>query len=75
MVHLLAYLAPSFLVPALLLVTVAYVVVGALVNYSKLRRFPGPPLAGFSKIWLLWQGLNARVHTAQYEAIQKYGTS
>ena len=52
----------------------AYVVLGSLWNYSKLRQFKGPPLAGFTEFWLFWQSWKANLNVAEYEAIQKYGT-
>ena len=52
----------------------AYIFLGALINYRKLRQFKGPPLAGFTEFWLFWQSWTARLNIAEYEAIQKYGT-
>lgn len=52
---------------------VAYIILGSLYNYSRLRQFKGPPLAGFTEWWLFWQSWNARLNVAEYEAIQKYG--
>jgi hypothetical protein len=53
---------------------IVYIIVGAVVNYRKLSRFPGPPLAGFSRLWLFWQATRHRCHFAQQEALQKYGS-
>ena len=65
----------SFLsiVTALFGLLFSYIIIGGIVNYRKLSQFKGPPLAGFSRAWMLWQSLNARVNRAEFEAIHKYG--
>lgn len=51
-----------------------YLIIGAIVNYRKLRHFKGPPLASVSRLWLFWQEVNGRTPQAQFKAIKKYGT-
>ena len=51
-----------------------YIVLGSLWNYSKLRQFKGPPIAGFTEFWLFWQSWKANLNVAESEAIQEYGT-
>ena len=57
----------------LLALLIFYVCVGAFVNHRKLSHIKGPPLAGLSRLWLLKQSINKRVHIAQAEALKKYG--
>jgi hypothetical protein len=52
----------------------AYVVLGSVWNYSKLRQFKGPPVACFTEFWLFWQSWKANLNVAEFEAIRKYGT-
>lgn len=70
-----SYLDLATVVKGFAALTAAYLVIGASVNYFKLRQFKGPPLAAFSRLWLFWQSVNARVNRAQFNAIRKYGTS
>ena len=58
---------------SILLFLVSYIVISCILNYRKLRQFKGPPLAAFSRVWLFWQEINCRLHTAQHDAIKKYG--
>lgn len=60
--------------PLLLGLTVAYVLIGGLVNQRKLASFRGPPLAGYSRLWLFLQEIRGRSHFAQKEALEKYGS-
>ncbi|KAF2859031.1 cytochrome P450 [Piedraia hortae CBS 480.64] len=65
------------LASALVLVAAAflvYAIVGACVNYRRLRQFGGPFLAGCSRAWLFWQSCRARVHEAQFDAIKENGS-
>lgn len=52
---------------------VLYTCIGFLVNYRKLSKFNGPPLAGLSRLWLWRQSLAKRVHIAQKQALEKNG--
>lgn len=54
---------------------ILYVVVGGIINYRKLPQFRGPPLAGFTRLWLFIQALKRRLPDAQMEALRKYGTT
>ena len=58
---------------SILLFLVSYVVISGIFNYRQLRQFKGPPLAAFSRLWLFWQEVNCRTHTAQHNALKKYG--
>jgi hypothetical protein len=64
----------STLLFLLLALPFCYIVVGSLVNHRKLKQFRGPPLAGYSRAWMFWQSINARVNRAEFDAIRKYGT-
>jgi hypothetical protein len=68
-------LSPLHLLSILLTVVVTYYIVGAIVNYRKLRQFPGPALASFSRFWLFWKECRAILPEAQYAALQQYGQS
>ncbi|KIW26193.1 uncharacterized protein PV07_09307 [Cladophialophora immunda] len=48
--------------------------VGVYRSYEKLSHFKGPPLAAFTSLWLASQAINARMPTAQKEALRKYGS-
>ncbi|KIW99911.1 uncharacterized protein Z518_10839 [Rhinocladiella mackenziei CBS 650.93] len=67
-------LSPSIGAISLLTLFCSYIFIGAVVNYRKLSQFNGPPLAGYSRFWLFWQAVNARVNTAEFEALRKYGS-
>ncbi|KAF4485804.1 Cytochrome P450 monooxygenase lolP1 [Colletotrichum fructicola Nara gc5] len=43
-------------------------------QYIRLRHIPGPPLAGFSPLWLLRAACSGNMHLKLYEASQKYGS-
>jgi len=53
---------------------ILYVVVGGIINYRKLPQFRGPPLAGFTRLWIFIQALKRRLPDAEMEALRKYGT-
>jgi hypothetical protein len=59
--------------PLALSLLVLYACARATINWRSLAQFPGPPLAKTSRSWLFWQSLRARVHVAQFEALQQYG--
>ncbi|KAK6430209.1 hypothetical protein LTR95_013639 [Oleoguttula sp. CCFEE 5521] len=66
---------PSILASQLLAVAfVLFLAIGAVVNKRKLRQFNGPPLAGYSRIWLFWQSVNGRLARVQFAAIKKHGS-
>jgi hypothetical protein len=54
---------------------ILYVIVGGIVNDRKLPQFKGPPLAGFTRLWIFIQALKRRLPEAEMEALQKYGQS
>ncbi|TVY62782.1 Cytochrome P450 monooxygenase mpaDE [Lachnellula suecica] len=43
-------------------------------SWLRLRHIPGPPLAGFSRLWLVWNSLKGRLAYATEEASGKYGS-
>ena len=53
---------------------ILYVFVGGIINYRKLPQFRGPPLAGFTRLWIFIQALKRRLPAAEMEALRKYGT-
>jgi hypothetical protein len=67
-------LGTSGLIALLVLTVLASIVLKAALNYGKLSRFPGPPLAAYTRLWLFRQWLSSRVHFAQEEALKTYGT-
>lgn len=69
------YMSTSHIGLTLIVSFILYVCVGAVVNYRKLSQFKGPPLAGLSRLWLWKQSFAKRVHIAQAEALEKYGTT
>jgi hypothetical protein len=42
-------------------------------TWLRLRHFPGPPLAAWSKLWLLRKTSGGRFHLDTAEACEKYG--
>jgi hypothetical protein len=52
---------------------ILYVFVGGIVNYRKLPQFRGPPLAGFTRLWIFIQAWKRRLPDAEMEALRKYG--
>jgi hypothetical protein len=58
---------------ALLAVLVAYAVVSRVRTWLRLRHIPGPPVAGWSKAWLLRKALGGRFHLDTAEVCEKYG--
>lgn len=45
----------------------------SLLEDRKLRHFKGPKIARFSRVWMFWQSIHARVNRAEFDAISKYG--
>lgn len=41
--------------------------------FHKLRRFPGPPLAGVTKFWHVWQCRNSKNHLVLHSLEKDYG--
>ena len=48
-------------------------VANAIRSYRRLSHIPGPALAAFSRLWLLWGHLGPRIHLDYFEANLKYG--
>lgn len=53
---------------------VAYLAISTIVTQRRFSQFPGPPLAGYTRLWMFRQWLGARFHFAQAEALKKYGS-
>ena len=66
-------LQPSALLALLFGSATIYLIVGAIVNYRKLRQFDGPPVAKFSRVWMFWHECRGRLNRVQVEAQKKYG--
>ena len=49
-------------------------IINAIRSYNRLSHIPGPPLAAFSRLWLLSGLLGVRNHLNLHEANQKYGS-
>ncbi|KAJ0416782.1 cytochrome P450 [Aspergillus carlsbadensis] len=47
--------------------------VRSLRSYLRLRQFPGPSVAGFTKLWMIRSTLYGRMHLDIAEACKKYG--
>lgn len=45
----------------------------SLVHHRRLRHFKGPKLARFSRAWMFWQSIHARMNRAEYDSILEYG--
>ncbi|KAK3368375.1 pisatin demethylase [Podospora didyma] len=43
-------------------------------QYFLLRHIPGPPVAAFTKLWLVIKARTGRTHLDYFEACQKYGS-
>lgn len=60
---------------AIIIVVVTYNVIQRIILYRRLRAFPGPFFAKFSKLWLAWGALTGQLNV-DYETIcDKYGWS
>lgn len=42
-------------------------------TYFRLSHIPGPPIAGFSRAWIVWANTSGRNHACLYEACLQYG--
>lgn len=59
---------------AALVLLLLYIPLSAYFNHRKLRQFPGPALAGYSRLWIFYQSLRARFAKAEIEALRTYGS-
>lgn len=48
-------------------------IVATIRQFYRLRHIKGPPIAGFSKWWLVSKVAGRRAHLDYYEVCQKYG--
>ena len=44
-------------------------------RYLQYRHIPGPPIAGWSRLWLLRQALGGECHKVLLDVNEKYGMS
>jgi hypothetical protein len=64
----------------LLGLTTSYLVISSVVQYWQLRKIPGPPLAAWTNLWLMWHmnhrenfhNIRKRLHQ-KYGPVQRYG--
>ncbi|KAJ5895257.1 hypothetical protein N7495_006948 [Penicillium taxi] len=75
-----AFLDYLLQIAAVLVRNYVYIVLGLPAAYlilnryfHPLKRVPGPFLASFSKIWLLYHALSGSQHVTEMEAHKKYG--
>jgi hypothetical protein len=66
-------LSPIALIGSIVTLLAVYVVASTLRQYYRLSHIQGPPLAGFSKLWLLQKTLGGKMHLDLYEVCTKYG--
>ena len=50
-----------------------WTIANAIRSYRRLSHIPGPPLAAFSRLWLLMGHIGTRIHLDYFEANLKYG--
>jgi cytochrome P450 len=43
-------------------------------TYNRLAHIPGPKIAGWSRLWLVWANTSGRNHACLYDVILKYGS-
>ncbi|EME43023.1 hypothetical protein DOTSEDRAFT_89002 [Dothistroma septosporum NZE10] len=67
-------LKTSNVLASLLVLLLSYTIIGAIVNYAKLRQFKGPRAAAFSRAWLFWEECSARLPESQRRALRQYGS-
>ncbi|KAI9776189.1 MAG: hypothetical protein M1839_000510 [Geoglossum umbratile] len=58
---------------AVVIAAVTYIVIQRVVLYRRLRVFPGPFLAKFSKLWLSWGALTGRLNVDYQTICDHYG--
>ncbi len=64
----------QYLLVAAGLTLALFTMANAIRSYYRLSHIPGPPLAAFSRLWLLSGLLGTRNHLNLHEANQKYGS-
>lgn len=52
---------------------IAFWLLQSLRSYLRLRQFPGPPVAAWSKLWMMRSTLHGRMHLDVAEACKQYG--
>ena len=62
-----------YLLFATLVTFTLWIIANAFQSYRRLSHIPGPALAAFSRLWLLWGHLGTRIHLDYFEANLKYG--
>jgi hypothetical protein len=57
-----------------LVLIAAYILISSLLQYWRLRKIPGPPLASWSNLWLMWHMHHEDTfHVVRKKLHQKYG--
>jgi hypothetical protein len=54
---------------------VAVTLIQKIRNWLQLRHIPGPPLAGFTRLWMLWHSMGGQIQIILADASRKYGVS
>ncbi|KAI6357055.1 Cytochrome P450 monooxygenase aba1 [Pyricularia grisea] len=49
-----------------------YLATSYIINYRRLRSFPGPPLGSFSYLWIAYNAVKGRQGSIFYETMKKY---
>ncbi|RBR23745.1 uncharacterized protein FIESC28_03450 [Fusarium coffeatum] len=57
-----------------ILAVLTYLVIASVRRYHRLRDFQGPPLAAWTKLWLLKTVTSGRMHQIFYTTTKKYGS-
>ncbi|WPH01848.1 Hypothetical protein R9X50_00470200 [Acrodontium crateriforme] len=73
MTSIIGHLSFAAVVGSVLAIVSLRFFLSCVLNDRKLRHFQGPTLARFSRVWMLWQSLHARVNRAEFDAISKHG--
>lgn len=43
-------------------------------SLQRLRHIPGPPLAAWTNLWMVYSQLTGRIHLTLHDLVQKHGT-
>lgn len=68
------YTSSALYCSVLLTLIATYFVISSVVQYWRLRTVPGPPLAAWTNLWLMWH-MNSKetFHSVKKRLHQKYG--
>ncbi|KAH9427915.1 Cytochrome P450 monooxygenase aba1 [Pyricularia oryzae] len=56
----------------ILAIATVYLAASYIIDYRRLRAFPGPPLGSFSYLWLAYNALQGRQGSIFYEVMKRY---